>query len=206
MYWTIDPTRTLLGYLVRHGELKNMAIWDGWGDYDLSAEGCQQAQKAAQWLSFERIGRIISSDVPRTVHTAQYLMDTGAAECPFLLTEPNLRPWNVSDEFTGKEKTPERIESFKKYIDNPDLVIPGGESRNDLDARVKVLWQYFLAPYNGKITVAFIHNSVLKALMGIDDIKDAVSPGGVVAVYMNEKGDIEYEIKLGDMNLEKGVS
>jgi probable phosphoglycerate mutase len=203
--FNMDPSRTKIGYLVRHGELKNMRIWDGWGDFDLSEEGKRQAEKAAQWLSFEHFGRVVSSDVPRTMHTAQYLMDSGSVDCQYMVCDPNLRPWNVSD-FTGKEKTPERIAEFKKYIDDPTLPIPGGESRNQLKDRVQVLWQYFMAPYKGLPTVGFIHNSVLKSLMGIDDVRDAVSPGGIVAVYMTEKGEIEFQIVMGEVNFEKGVS
>ena len=98
------PERTLLGWLIRHGELKNMHVWDGWGDFELSEEGRIQAAKAAQWLSYEHIGRVVSSDVPRTMQTAQYLMDTGCVECPFMACDSNLRPWMVSG-YTGKEKT-----------------------------------------------------------------------------------------------------
>jgi broad specificity phosphatase PhoE len=144
--------------------------------------------------------------VPRTLQTAQYLMDTGAVLCPFLGSDPNLRPWNVSDEFTGKEKTPERIAQFKKYIDNPDLVIPGGESRNQLRDRVQVIFQYAMAPYKGCPTAFFIHNSVLKSLMGIDDIADAVAPGGIVGMYMDPKGDISFQVLLGAVAPEVGVS
>ena len=125
----LDPSRCLIGFLVRHGELTDMSRWDGWADYDLNEDGRQQAEAAARWLSFEKIGRVVSSDVPRTIHTAEYLMDTGAVECPFMACDPNLRPWMVAD-FTGKEKTPERLAAFEKYLDNPDLVIPDGESLN----------------------------------------------------------------------------
>ena len=48
----LDPSRVLIGFLVRHGELNDMSIWDSWGSYDLSEEGRQQAEKAAQYLSF----------------------------------------------------------------------------------------------------------------------------------------------------------
>jgi broad specificity phosphatase PhoE len=202
---SMEPSRQLIGWLIRHGELKNMHVWDGWGDFDLSEEGRQQAEKAAQWLSFEHIGRVVASDVPRTMHTAQYLMDTGCVECPFMTCDPNLRPWFVVD-FTGKEKTPERLAEFKKYIDDPDLVIPGGESRNQLHERVQVIWQYLTSPYKGLPTACFIHNSVIKSLMGLDDIRDAVSPGGVIGVYMDETGDISFQILLGEPTLEKGVS
>jgi broad specificity phosphatase PhoE len=200
------PEKTLLGWLIRHGELVNMSVWDGWGLFDLSEEGRQQAEKAAQWLSFEKIGRVVSSDVPRTLHTAQYLMDTGWVCCPFMACDPNIRPWNVSEEFTGKEKTPERLAAFKKYLDDPDLVIPGGESRNQLHDRVQVIFQYLCAPYNALPTACFIHNSVIKSLMGLDDVKQAVMPGGIVGVYMDEKGEIDFEVLLGHVEPEIGVS
>jgi broad specificity phosphatase PhoE len=202
----MDPSKTLIGYFVRHGELVNMHIWDGWGNFELSEKGREQAAAAARWLSFEAIGRAVSSDVPRTMQTAQFLMDSGAVSCPFLACDPNIRPWNVSDEFTGKEKTPARIASFKKYIEDPDLVIPGGESRNQLHERVQVIWQYMMAPYKGLPTVCFIHNSVIKSLMGLDDIRDAILPGGIVAVWMDEKGEVSFEIKLGHVAPEIGVS
>jgi ribonuclease H / adenosylcobalamin/alpha-ribazole phosphatase len=205
MMFDLDPSKTCIGWLVRHGELVNMRCWDGWGNFELSDEGRQQAEAAARWLSFERIGRIVSSDVPRTMQTAQYLLDSGAVECPFMACETNLRPWNVAG-FTGKEKTPERVADFKKYIENPDLVIPDGESRNQLYDRVQVIWQYLMAPYKGLPTACFIHNSVIKSLMGIDDIKDAVSPGGIIAVLMDERGDVSFKIVLGEMDPEKGVS
>jgi len=203
--FNMDPSRQLIGWLIRHGELKNMRVWDGWGDFDLSEEGRQQAEAAARWLSFERIGRVVSSDVPRTIHTAQYLMDSGAVQCPFMSCDPNLRPWMVAD-FTGKEKTPERIAEFQKYITDPSLPIPGGESRNQLHDRVQVVFQYLCSPYKALPTAVFIHNSVIKSLMGLDGIKDAVSPGGIIAVYMDEKGEISFQVVLGEVDEEKGVS
>ena len=203
--FNFDPNRQLVGFLVRHGELNRMSIWDGWGNYTLSEEGKQQAEKAAQWLSFERIGRVIASDTARTLQTAQYIMDSGNVLCPFLGTESNLRPWMVSD-FTGKEKTPENIAAFKKYVDDPDLVIPGGESRNQLHERVQVLFTYLATPYKGLPTAFVIHNSVIKSIMGLDDIRDAVDPGGVIAIYMDEQGNIDFNVVLGETNLEKGVS
>lgn len=202
----IQPDRELLGYLVRHGELKNMNLWDGWGDFDLSEEGQSQAAAAARWLSFERIGRCVSSDLPRTMETAQFLLNTGAVECPWLATDPNLRPWNVSDEFTGKEKTEERIAAFKKYIDDPSLVIPGGESRNQLKERAQVAFTYLATPYKGLPTVLFLHNSVMRTLMDVDDIKDAVSPGGIIAVYLTADQKLEFVVVLGAMDAQKGIS
>ena len=183
-----------------------MSIWDGWGDYRLSERGLQQAEAAARWLSFERLGRVVSSDVPRTIQTAQCLMNMGNVECPMMYCEPNLRPWNVSTEFTGKEKTPEMIARFKPYLDDLTKVIEGGESGQQLCQRVQVIWQYICAPYKGLPTACFIHNSVIKALMGLLTIRDAVDPGGIIGVYMDEKGEIDFQVLLGETNFEKGVS
>ncbi len=201
----MDPSRQLIGWLIRHGELKNMSIWDGWGDYELSETGKQQAEAAARWLSFERIGRAVASDIPRAMQTAQYLLDTGAVECPYLACEPNLRPWFVAD-FTGQKKTPERVAEFKKYLDNHSLVIPGGESNDQLHDRVQIIFQYLTTPYNRKPTAFFIHNSTIKSIMGLDDLKDAVDPGGIVAVYIDEKSEITFEVVLGAVAPQVGVS
>ena len=205
MFFNMDPSLELIGYLIRHGELTNMHVWDGWSGMELSEEGKRQAEAAARWLSFERIGRVISSDVPRTISTAQYLMETGAVECPFMGCDPNLRPWMVAD-FTGKEKTPERIAEFKKYIDDPSLVIPGGESHDQLNDRVQVVFQYLATPYNKLPTALFMHNSVIKCILGLHDVKDAVDPGGVIAAYMDPKGAISFRVVLGETNSAKGVS
>jgi broad specificity phosphatase PhoE len=193
----LDPSLELIGFLCRHGELTSMSVWDGWSGMELSEEGKQQAEAAARWLSFERIGRVISSDLPRTMHTAQYLMDTGAVACPFLSTDPN---------FTGKEKTPERVAEFQKYIDDPDLVIPGGESGTQLGQRVQVIFQYLATPYDCLPTAIFLHNSVIKSVLGIEDTREAVSPGGIIGAYMDPKGVISFKVLLGETSAEKGIS
>src|SRR5271167_525963 len=120
------PDRTCLGYICRHGELNLEHRWDGWGAYRLSPEGRQAAEKAGQWLSFERIGRMIASDLPRTLQTAEIIMDCISVDCQYLATDPNLRAWAIGD-FTGKEKTPERKAQLQHYRDNPDEMVPGGE-------------------------------------------------------------------------------
>lgn len=197
-----DPSQTLLGWLVRHGELNIGNKWDGWGNFVLSPEGRQSAEKAGQWLSFQPIGRIVASDLPRTAQTAEIIMECVDVRCPYLAFDPNLRAWAIGD-FTGKEKTPERKEQFKYYRDHPDEPIPGGESFNQMKDRVKVAFQYLCSPYCALPTVIMTHNSVLKALLDLDEAGDLVEPGGVVAVYMDEKGDIDFEVVLGATDLDK---
>lgn len=203
--FNMDPSLECVGYMVRHGELTNQNVWDGWGDLDLSEEGKQQAEAAARWLSFERIGRVISSDLPRAIHTAEYIMDSGAVQCMWLGTDPNLRP-RMTGIFTGKEKTPERLAEFQKYLDDPDLIVPEGESETQLKLRVQVVYQYLAVPYKCLPTVIVIHNSVIKALLGTTNMKEAVSNGGIIAVLMDPKGEFSFRVVLGQVNAEKGVS
>ena len=204
-FWNLDPSRTLLGYLVRHGEITAGNKWDGWGEYDLTQEGVLSAERAGQWLAFERIGRIVASDVPRTIHTADIIAQQCAPECCMVMHDPNLRPLMVAG-FTGEEKTPARLAEFQKYLDDPNLVIPGGESQNQLNLRVQVISVYFTTPYNSLPTIIVCHNSVIKAFMGIPKVREAVAPGGVIAVYMNDKGELEFEVRLGEVTPEVGVS
>jgi broad specificity phosphatase PhoE len=167
--FNLDPRREKIGYLVRHGALDQPNSWDGWGDFSLSEEGCMQAEKAAQYLSFEKIGRLISSDVPRTVQTAEIIMNECNVCCPQLGSDPNLRAWMVAG-FTGKEKTPENLAKFKYYVDHPSVPIPEGESLNQFADRIQVLSQYLSCPVDGYPSVFVIHNSVIKQFMGVGEV------------------------------------
>jgi len=198
------PDRDCIGYLVRHGELNIDHRWDSWGPYVLSPEGREAAEKAGQWLSYEKIGRFITSDLPRCVQSAEIIMNMVDASCQYLATDPNLRAWNLG-EFTGKEKTPERKEKLQYYRDHPDEPVPGGESWNNLHERVQVAFQYLCTPYDGKLTVIVTHNSVLKALLCLDEKGDLVEDGGIVRVDMTEKGELEFVAVLGATSLDKKV-
>ena len=192
----LDPSCELVGYLVRHGELNITKKWDGWGNFVLSQEGKDSVEKSGEWLAFQRIGRLIASDLPRTLQSAEIIMNCCECACPYLATDPNLRAWNIGI-FTGKEKTDERKEEFQHYRDNPDEAIPEGESFNSFRDRVNVAFQYLCSPYNALPTVIVTHNSVLKGLMDIDEKGDLVDPGGVVAVYLDAQGEFQFEVVMG---------
>ena len=199
----LDPTRTLIGYIVRHGELNIENRWDGWGKYVLSSEGKESAEKAGQWLSFEHIGRIVTSDLPRALQTAEIVMGCCECACPFMATDPNLRAW-ASGSFTGRKKTDEAKEEFKKFRDNPDLVHDGGESWNQMAERVKVALQYLCTPYKGLPTVVVTHNSVIKGLLDLDEKGDVIDPGGIIGVYLTQEGKCEFDVVMGATKLDVG--
>jgi broad specificity phosphatase PhoE len=201
----MDPSRELVMLWVRHGELNIQNRWDGWGNFVLSPEGRQSAEKAGQWLAYQKVGRIISSDLPRAYQTAEIIMNEVNAACPFLATDPNLRAWFLGDEFTGKEKTPERKARLQYFRANPDVPIPGGESWNQGVDRVKVIFQYACSPYESLPTVAVIHNSVIKMAMGLDEKGDIVEPGGIIGVYLDPQGEFEFEVLMGATKMDSNV-
>ena len=201
--FTLDPSRTLIGYLVRHGELNIKDRWDGWGNFVLSAEGRESIEKTAQWLSFERLGRLITSDLPRAYQSAEIIMSCCDFSCPFMGTDPNLRAWAIAG-FTGRKKTDEAKAEFRYYREHPEIKIPGGESWMDMQERIKVVYQYLCVPYNNLPTVIVLHNSVLKGILDLDEKGDVVEPGGCVAVYLNAEGKCEFEVVLGATKLDEG--
>lgn len=203
--FNMQPERVLLGYLVRHGELSVEDKWDGWGTYNLSLDGIQSAEQAGHWFSFERIGRIIASDLPRTVHTAEIIMQVANVECPFLSTNPNLRPLGVGT-FTGREKTDKAIKEFEWYKQHPDVPFPEGESVNQAKLRVENEIPVLLCtPYKGLPTIIVTHSSVIRLLLNEPDT-EVVEPGGVIAVYLTDRGELEYNIVLGSMEKAHGGS
>jgi 2,3-bisphosphoglycerate-dependent phosphoglycerate mutase len=199
------PERILCGWLVRHGELSVKNKWDGWGEYNLSPEGIQSAEQAGHWLSFDHIGRIIASDMPRTIHTAEIIMNCCNIECPFLSTDPNLRPLNVGS-FTGQEKTPERMKQFEWYKEHPDQPFPEGESVDQFRLRIQdCVPVYFASPYEGLPTLIVTHSSLIREIMGMPD-QEVIAPGGIVAVYFTADGKFEYDVVMGGVDAAVGGS
>lgn len=70
--------------LLRHGETdwNRVDRIQGWGDISLNDRGLQQARAASQFLATEYsdVDRLVSSDLPRTVETAEAIASTPAFE------------------------------------------------------------------------------------------------------------------------------
>ena len=205
-----DPSRTLIGYIARHGETELNAAncWRGWENPPLAPEGLEAAEKLGHWLSFEypRIGRVICSDFTRAVQTAEIILQSCNPECPYLSTDPNLRPWNIPP-FAGKEKTPERKAQLQHYIDNPREVVPEGESLEQFRDRNAIIFQYLAVPFDGRPTLIVAHTSnfvgaarylaEVGAEKHYEEMDDIVGPGGLAAVYCDSRGRIDLVPVLG---------
>jgi len=144
-------------YLIRHGETPlNVARVLQPADTPLSARGQAQAQALAQRLRGAGIAGILSSDLPRALHTAQTL----AAVCGLPIeTSALLHERNFGD-LRGR---PYDTLGFDP-IASADAA-PGGESMADFDARAMQAWAQALqhqARLGGPLAVV-THGLVLRA-------------------------------------------
>jgi len=203
-------------FIVRHGEteLNTANCWRGWENPALNEEGRQAAEAIANFFSWQRVGRVICSDLGRAMETAQYIMGTGNVCCPYVSPDPNLRSWAIGG-FAGMKKTAASLARFKKFTDDPDLKIPDseqhpGESLNDFRARNERMTEYIATPYMGLPTVIVVHTSNITALQRLisevegneEESIDVVAPGGVLAVYMDTDGNLEMVPRLGEIKAE----
>ena len=125
-------------YLVRHGETKLNATDDasqdrerGWTDVPLTADGRDEARKAAEELKDKGVSVIWSSDLVRAKETAGIIGQILGITPKF---SDKLRPWNLG-KFAGesvKEIQPQLVD----YAHNrPDEPVPDGESFNQFKDR-----------------------------------------------------------------------
>jgi probable phosphoglycerate mutase len=123
--------------LVRHGETElNAARVLQPPDTPLSARGIAQAERLAQRLVRSRIGAIVSSDLVRARMTAERV--AAATGAPLSL-EAGLQERNFGD-LRGTPYAELAEDPFA-----PGYVPPGGESWDDLHARVDAAWESVLA-------------------------------------------------------------
>jgi len=209
--WVPGPWNQPIAYIVRHGETELNAenCYRGWENPQLNEDGMRAGEAIANFFSYERLGRIVSSDLDRAMQTAAYIMNTGTVACPYISPDFNLRPWGIAA-FAGKEKSPANQKRLNHYIQNPDKQIPDGESLNFFRNRFEdAIQQYLSVPYEGLPTVIVTHTSNICALNNLifgenDDpeVQDLVEPGGILAVYMKEDGKLHMIPRLGHAEAE----
>ena len=154
-------------YLIRHGETQWNAEkrLQGQLDSPLTGEGIRQAAVLAGRLSSVHFNAIYSSDLDRARHTAKII---GSRLNHVAVTFDNRireRHFGCFQGLTWEEitdKYPE--EAAKEFSGNPMNCVPGGESKQQLQARVLAFF--------GDIALRHTHDKIL-----------VVSHGGVLNVW-----------------------
>ncbi|MEI6127745.1 MAG: histidine phosphatase family protein [Pseudomonadota bacterium] len=154
-------------YLVRHGELTTSQEWRyvGHMDVDLNSAGVEQLQRLGARLKDETIDVVLSSDLKRTVRSAEIISATiGRSPIP----EPDFREislgcWEGMTMNEIVEKFPEEFE--KRSLNIAEYRIEGGESFADVHSRAIPRLMSYLAEYKGKNILLVAHGGVNRVIL-----------------------------------------
>jgi probable phosphoglycerate mutase len=158
------PNKTLL--IIRHGE----TVWNaehrfqGHGDSPLTETGRNQVAALGRRLKDMEFDALISSDLGRTRETASILVGfTGhAVEFDSRLRERN---YGVLEGLTVPEIREQHGEVYDRFnTDDPDYIIPGGESHRQHYRRNLDFFEEFQTGRFGATVAVVAHGGVLDSI------------------------------------------
>ncbi len=156
-------------YLVRHGatELNKKQLFQGWGDSGLSNEGEEQCRRLREKLPGISFDVIISSPLPRALHSAQLI--TGMAPEQIVvqdgLRELNFGNWEGRHFQEIMAEQPEEWAAWREDWQN--YCIPEGESFQFFYHRVKTEFEKILKLYDQKNILIISHGGTLRVIAGL---------------------------------------
>jgi alpha-ribazole phosphatase len=196
-------------YALRHGEDEDDEVIGGWDDPSIDSKGVRDAKKAAEFLKGRGINRIYTSDMDRTMETAEIVAEILGIDR--IIQDFRLRTWDKGY-LNGEPKTEENKQTLGYYKDHPHLTIKDGESRVLFEDRCEEFLDFIfeeieeLAKEHIYIVPLIVtHNSNIKELQIFcdeslkDDVPDSVAPGGAAKVYKGKDDEFVCEVILKDM-------
>ena len=173
-------------YVVRHGvtSLNKDKRFRGNANPELAPQGIKEAHKLASLFGPIEISHIFCSDKHRATRTAEIIAE--AKGVPIHKSE-QLRALDVGN-FSGQKRTPEAESDLQKYLDQPEVTIPGGESLQNFKDRIAPCLQQAVNLYCecGVPPLLVCHSSIIHevgALLMGGHKNVLVEPGGAVAIY-----------------------
>ena len=158
------PTRFLL---LRHGqtELSVQRRYSGRGNPPLTAVGREQAARAAKMLAAKGdIGAVVTSPLGRARETAEAAADALGTEARVIdgLTETDFGDW---EGLTFREAAERDPDVHARWLGDPSLPAPGGESFDAVRERVEEVRRDLVARYPGANVVVVSHVTPIKTLL-----------------------------------------
>lgn len=190
-----------LVWLARHGSTddSDLNILRGQRNSSLDKKGFLDANKQKDFFKKVKWQYIFSSDLDRAKQTARIIVDDKPGEKPGIV--PALRPWDVGY-LTGTDKD-KSGPKMQHYIDHPKEVIPDGESMEQFEQRVFPLFGEAMSlGIAGIPPILIMHSSLIHVLghlltgMREDHPEEAVNPGGIVMVYLDDDGEFQTKAVL----------
>lgn len=178
---------SLAGLLARHGEdpANKKNIFRGRIDEPLDDEGIKQAQELADYvMQHYTVQRIVSSPLLRSLSTAAIIAQMFGLP---VIQERSLMSTDTG--FLTGEDQDEFKDVYQFFLDNPDKVIPRGESMDGVHERVGDFFEHDLK--NDILTLYSGHSSTAVALANLTagnrDLKPGVDeitePGGLSEIH-----------------------
>lgn len=149
-------------FLVRHGETKENEAGIVMGHHHgiLTEKGKAQAKETALALKDKKFDHIYSSDLARCVDTAEFIKEYHP-DTPLTFT-PELRERNLGA-FQGQKTA---TIDWKPFVDNLDNKPEGGESINELSARILGFIRKLYEEHPDDTLLLVSHNGSLKQVIG----------------------------------------
>jgi len=176
----------------RHGETEENAkgVFRSLSNPPLDKKGIRQANEAGRFLKRFKITLIVASPLKRSQQTAKVAADYLHSPVE---TDGRLRGWNVGI-LIGAKRT-QATEAYRDwYVAHPDKVIPKGESINQGEERFGGVLQEAIAYGDNGLALLETHGSGIKFAKSILTGKrtnkgdaELVQPGGIVAIYRDDK-------------------
>ena len=155
--------------LVRHGETDwNLTRrYQSHSDVPLNRNGIQQAQFLARRLSKERIDAIYSSNLWRTMETANYI---AKEHTPVLVVQSDPRWRELSfgnwDGLNHEEiEARWQIEINRWYADTVNFSPPDGETLLQLSGRVRSAWDELQSRHKDETVLLVSHGGTIQVLL-----------------------------------------
>ncbi|RDI50084.1 bifunctional RNase H/acid phosphatase [Nocardia mexicana] len=158
------PTRLLL---LRHGqtELSVQRRYSGRGNPPLTALGREQAARAAKYLAAKGdIAAVVTSPLGRARETADAAAQALDVPVKVLdgLIETDFGEW---EGLTFSEAAQRDPELHARWLGDPSLPAPGGESFDQVRERVEAVRRDLVALYPGRNVVVVSHVTPIKTLL-----------------------------------------
>jgi broad specificity phosphatase PhoE len=152
--------------LVRHGETEwnVQRRYQGQTDVPLSAVGRRQAELLAEGIAGQKVNRIYSSDLERSMQTANAISEKTSLS---VILESRLREMNfgVLEGLTfdeGQAKYPEMIAAWLEDYNQPPQ---GGEKLDEFTARIVSLLDDLKQNHNNEVVLLVAHGGSLGELL-----------------------------------------
>jgi broad specificity phosphatase PhoE/ribonuclease HI len=164
--WSAPVGKPTVAWLLRHGEtaLSVEKRFSGQDDATLTDRGRAQAKAAAQRLSELGIDVIVSSPVRRARQTADAVAAAVGVEVHVEpgFAETDFGEWQGSTFAEVQQRWPDELQ---RWLDDPEIAPPGGESQLATERRVVDARHRVLSSYPDLTVVVVSHVTPIKALI-----------------------------------------